>query len=333
MPKLVNLLSPDSMALRYAYGAFSSWRKHRNEEMKLICFAQNNLGTPNLEHEMSNYSNASNYSQPGAATPGHTSTTLTQQNFLERVDFAKSEIKTLTHNIQNIAALHQRALSSPDNNLTAELENLVTKTQLKNTQIRDQIKFLEADALKTQDGTKGVKARQAKNLKNDFERALKDYQQEELGYRQKYRDQIARQYRIVNPEASEAEVQEASQLDWGSEGVFQTAVSVSGIYALTKCFHTDKCASSKVTAPARPPQSSVLSVLVIMNSNASKALSLNSPLSSQTWLRWLKHKIRSLSTQSRTPSRQLKMSITPMWRLRRRMSMLGAGDATSGGAC
>jgi len=153
------------------------------------------------------------------------STVLTQQNFLERVDFAKSEIRTLGSNVQEIASLHQRALSSPDSSSSAQLENLVTQTQLKNTQIRDQIKYLEADALKTQDGTKGVKARQAKQLKNDFEKALKDYQQEEVAYRQRYREQIARQYRIVNPEASEAEVNEASELDWGSEGVFQTAVS------------------------------------------------------------------------------------------------------------
>jgi syntaxin 1B/2/3 len=122
--------------------------------------------------------------------------------------------------------LHQRALSSPDSSSSAQLENLVTQTQLKNTQIRDQIKYLELDALKTQDGTKGVKARQAKQLKSDFEKALKDYQQEEVGYRQRYREQIARQYLIVNPDASAAEVNEASELDWGSEGVFQTAVSI-----------------------------------------------------------------------------------------------------------
>jgi syntaxin 1B/2/3 len=117
-------------------------------------------------------------------------------------------------------------LSSPDTNSSAQLEALVTQTQLKNTQIRDQIKFLEMDASKTQDGTRAVKARQAKQLKTDFEKALEDYRSEEVSYRQRYREQIARQYRIVNPDASEAEVNEASELDWGSEGVFQTAVSI-----------------------------------------------------------------------------------------------------------
>ncbi|KAF4632889.1 hypothetical protein G7Y89_g5238 [Cudoniella acicularis] len=183
------------------------------------------LGQPGLQHEMSNYSATSQYSNPGLpASTVPTSNVLTQQNFLERVDYAKSEIRALSSNIQDIASLHQRALSSPDSNSSAQLESLVTKTQLKNTQIRDQIKYLEGDALKTQDGTKGIKARQAKQLKNEFEKALKDYQQEEVAYRQRYREQIARQYLIVNPEATEAEVNEASQLDWGSEGVFQTAL-------------------------------------------------------------------------------------------------------------
>jgi syntaxin 1B/2/3 len=183
------------------------------------------LAQPGLQHELSNYSEASNYSNAGAPiSAAPTSTVLTQQNFLERVDFAKAEIRTLSSNVQEIASLHQRALSSPDSNSSAQLESLVTQTQLKNTQIRDQIKFLEADALKTQDGTKGVKSRQAKQLKSEFEKSLKDYQQEEVGYRQRYREQIARQYRIVNPEASETEVNEAAELDWGSEGVFQTAL-------------------------------------------------------------------------------------------------------------
>ena len=174
---------------------------------------------------MSNYSATSQYSNsgaPGAAAPS--STVLSQQDFLQRVDLAKSKIRELGGNIQRIASLHQAALSSPDNNSESRA---VTDTQLLNTSIRDQIKFLESDAVKTQDGTKSVKTRQAKQLKAEFEKALKDYQQEEVAYRQRYREQIARQYKIVNPDASDAEVNEASEMDWGSEGVFQTAVGSS----------------------------------------------------------------------------------------------------------
>lgn len=179
-----------------------------------------------MQHRGSNHSGTSAYSNtapPAIAVP--TSRVLSQPDFLSRVDFCKQEIGTLTSNIQSIATLHQRALSSPDSNSSQQLESLVASTQLKNTQIRDQIKYLEADAAKTTDSTRSVKARQAKQLKDTFESELKSYQQEEMQYRQRYRDQIARQFRIVNPEASEAEVEEASQMDWGQEGVFQTAVS------------------------------------------------------------------------------------------------------------
>ena len=178
---------------------------------------------------MSNYSQASQYSASGAPGLPSSSQTLTRQDFLSRIEFAKSEIRALSLNITSISNLHQRALSSPDQNSSAELENLITQTQLKNTQILDQIKFLELDAAKTTDGSKPTKTAQAEKLKRDFERELKGYQQEEVAYRQRYREQIARQYRIVNPEASEAEVNEASELDWGSEGVFQTAVSYSAL--------------------------------------------------------------------------------------------------------
>ncbi|RFU27254.1 hypothetical protein B7463_g9077, partial [Scytalidium lignicola] len=186
-------------------------------------YDQNHLQAPGLAQEMSNYSQESHYSNSGA--PAATApTVLSQQNFLDRVDFAKAEIRTLTSNIQEIASFHQRALSSPDSSLSAQLEDLVTKTQLKNTQIRDQIKFLELDAAKTHDGTKNIKDRQVKQLKGDFDKELKSYQQEEMGYKQRYREQIARQYRIVNPDATEEEVGEAAEMDWGSEGVFQTAL-------------------------------------------------------------------------------------------------------------
>ncbi|RAL64045.1 hypothetical protein DID88_003233 [Monilinia fructigena] len=173
-------------------------------------YGGNHLAQPGLSHEMPNYSHTSNYSSgtPGAIPPP-SNNVLTQQQFLDRVDYAKSEIRSLSSNISQIATLHQRALSSPDSSSTASLEALVTETQLKNTKIH---------------GTKNVKSTQAKRLKTEFENQLQQYREEELNYRNEYRRQIGRQYRIVNPEATEAEVEEASQMDWGSEGVFQTAL-------------------------------------------------------------------------------------------------------------
>ena len=190
-----------------------------------------------MTHELSNYSQGSNYSGPASGPASNYSdprlsnygpsgsTVLSQQDFLARIESIRSSIATLTAHISQIATLHQRALSSPDSGSSAELEHKVTQTQILNTQIKDQIKRLELDAGKTPDaGLKRMKDTQVGGLKRGFKNQLENYQQEESEYRQRYREQIARQYRIVNPEATDAEVNEAAIADWGNEGVFQTAV-------------------------------------------------------------------------------------------------------------
>jgi len=154
------------------------------------------------------------------------STVLTNDDFLGRVENTRSEIRQLTSNVAEIGTIHQRVLGSPDNSSSAQLENLVAQTQILNTRIKDQIKFLEMDAAKSlRNGSKNTtKDSQVRTLRNNFKSQLEDYEREETLYRQRYQEQIARQYRIVNPEASESEVREAAEADWGDEGVFQTAV-------------------------------------------------------------------------------------------------------------
>ncbi|KAI0870336.1 putative syntaxin-like protein psy1 [Hypoxylon argillaceum] len=166
------------------------------------------------EHELQNYGQ-----QPAAPQ------TLPQHEFLGRIDFLRNEIGTLTTNVQAIASLHQRSLTEADGGLSGQqLERLVAETQSLNSGIRDQLKFLANDANRTVDGSRAVKERQTNTIKAQFERELRSYQEEELAFRGRYRDQIARQYRIVNPDASEDEVRQATEADWGNEGVFQTAL-------------------------------------------------------------------------------------------------------------
>ncbi|CAJ2502838.1 Uu.00g102320.m01.CDS01 [Anthostomella pinea] len=165
-------------------------------------------------HEMQDYSQ-----QPAA------SQTLPQSEFLNRIQFLRNEIGTLRNNVQAISSLHQRSLAEADNGLSAQqLERISAETQHLNGGIRDQLKFLANDANKTTGGSRSVKDTQVKAIKSEFERELRNYQEEEGSFRSRYRDQIARQYRIVNPDANEEEVREATEADWGNEGVFQTAL-------------------------------------------------------------------------------------------------------------
>ncbi|KAI9753148.1 MAG: hypothetical protein M4579_005311 [Chaenotheca gracillima] len=180
---------------------------------------------PALAHETSNYSQSqtSNYSTPQP-------TILSQGDFLARVEAIRGRITTLTSNVSNISTLHQRALAEAGSGSSSSLESLVSQTQILNTKIKDEIRSLEVDAKKTPQGQGGsgglrkVKLDQHAALKRSFDKELQGYQEEERTYQRRYRDQIARQYRIVNPDADAAEVEEATNADWGNEGVFQTAL-------------------------------------------------------------------------------------------------------------
>ncbi|KAI1327330.1 t-SNARE [Xylariaceae sp. FL0255] len=175
--------------------------------------AEQGYGYGQEQHEMQNYP------QQSAVQ------TLSQQDFLGRIDFLRNEIGSLTNNVQAIGSLHQRSLAEADGGMSSQqLERIVAETQSLNSGIRDQLKFLANDANRTSDGSRSVKERQVQTIKAQFERELRNYQEEESSFRSRYRDQIARQYRIVNPEASEQEVQQATEADWGNEGVFQTAL-------------------------------------------------------------------------------------------------------------
>jgi len=170
------------------------------------------------QYEMQPYGETDKYAEQPAPI------VMSQQDFLQRVQYLRSEIQGLTSDIENIAQLHQRSLSSPDNSASYQLEQVVSATQLRNTAVKDGIKALEKDLAKTRDGSRATKTAQLNSLKNTFKSELTKYQQIEQDYQRRYRDQIARQFRIVHPDATEAEVEEATQMDWGNEGVFQEAL-------------------------------------------------------------------------------------------------------------
>jgi syntaxin 1B/2/3 len=183
----------------------------------------------------SQYSTTQATTAPGHQVPGVVATgtqapmqqaaptVLSNQDFLSRVEAAKADIRQLTQYISEIASAHQRTLNSPDASSNSALESIITQTQVLNTSIKDQIKFLETDAARS-GRNNNIKNSQVGQLKTSFKKQLEEYRNEEASYERRYREQIARQYRIVNPEATDAEVQEASNADWGNEGVFQTAV-------------------------------------------------------------------------------------------------------------
>jgi len=272
------------------------------------------------------------------AAEQHGARPLSQEDFLARVSGAKERINQLTADIQAISNIHQRMLSSPDNRSSAELEAIVSQTQIRNTQIKDEIKFLERDA--GRDPSNSLKQSQVKNLKSTFKKQLEDFQREEADYSKRYREAIGRQYRIINPEATDAEVQEAQNSDWGDEGIFTQAVGHAS--QLASCYLALPQAmlltavpnpSSSPIAPAKPRASSAPSAPATTTSNASRRPCRSSRSSSpSSTSRSCTKKLRS----SRQRSKQPKSRAT---RRRRTCSSTRASRArdgrgsSSGGRC
>ncbi|KAF2709959.1 t-SNARE [Pleomassaria siparia CBS 279.74] len=204
------------------YGGVQQQHQQQQQQQQQQDDYQHNAPPP--AHDDPAYSQPSQYSAP-APIPAHQATPLSRDDFLQRIEGAKGRINQLASQITEIEGIHQRMLSSPDNRASAQLESIVSETQVRNTSIKDEIKFLEKDA--SREPSNSFKRSQVDALKRSFTAQLRDFEQAEAAYSKRYREAIARQYRIVNPEATEAEVNEAANADWGNEGIFQQALKTN----------------------------------------------------------------------------------------------------------
>jgi syntaxin 1B/2/3 len=159
---------------------------------------------------------------------GHQSMEL--QEFLNEVTGITGMVTTFRNNVLQISSLHNQSLQSYDHGSTTgssnQLEALVADTSILTKQIRDGIKYLERDTLMSDYSTQNTKSVQANKLKADFDKELKAYQQVENQFRTRYREQMSRQYRIVNPEATDNEIEQL--VESGETQVFSQALLSGG---------------------------------------------------------------------------------------------------------
>ncbi|KAG5359388.1 Protein SSO1 [Yarrowia sp. C11] len=145
--------------------------------------------------------------------------------FFEEVDDIKTSVRQYEQNIDSIETLHKRILSEIDDEQQTysreQMESLADETSALSQSLKDRIKSLQSRS--TRDSTKKT---QAQNLKRQFMSAIQRYQTVEATFRHRYRDQAERQYRIVRPEATDAEVKAAID-DAQGEQIFSQALKTS----------------------------------------------------------------------------------------------------------
>lgn len=138
-------------------------------------------------------------------------------------------IDSIERNLERLRFLQTRAIDDPDasqgTQTNRELDNLSTETMTLYRNFGARIKAIKQQRESGEPRNKPQVGKVDRKLKN----AINEYQQVESEFRKKLSEQMARQYRIVKPEASEEEVRAAIE-DTSNNQVFSQAVSALSFF-------------------------------------------------------------------------------------------------------
>jgi syntaxin 1B/2/3 len=144
------------------------------------------------------------------------------QEFFNEIAYLRQGNQDINDRITEIENLHQESLSRIDESSTAQttaaLDAAVAEVSQMNRSLAGRIRDLKQRTHRDQD-----KAGQVGVIERSFKQTLTRYQQVEVSYQRKARDQLARQYKIANPDATDEEIREAQEAN-SNAPVFSQAV-------------------------------------------------------------------------------------------------------------
>ncbi|KXJ91280.1 t-SNARE [Microdochium bolleyi] len=179
------------------------------------------------------YGGNSGYEQIDDYNPtGHEMASLTQNqggyavNIFDEISQVNRGIDTIDQNLNQLKMLQQRSLDEADSsgasNTSRQLNGLSADTMAQYRTLTDQVRKIKSSP----DAQQPKFRAQVGNVDRRLKSAIQAYQQVESQYRKRTQDQMARQYRIVRPDASEDEVRAAVEDQTGGQ-VFQQALMQS----------------------------------------------------------------------------------------------------------
>ncbi|CAE6410255.1 unnamed protein product [Rhizoctonia solani] len=153
--------------------------------------------------------------------------------FYDEITAIQDLIHSYRDNITRISNLHSRSLTVTDDESlrqsTGELDAIGSQTHDLSSQIKQRIQTLEANRGKVQGRDKDAWIQQTNVVKTRFVAAIQEYQQAEQQYRQRSRQRVERQVRIVKPDATQQEIDSVVNNDQGAQ-VFSQALMSSNRY-------------------------------------------------------------------------------------------------------
>ncbi|KAH6657890.1 t-SNARE [Truncatella angustata] len=134
-------------------------------------------------------------------------------------------IDTIDKNLQQMRMLQDRSLNEADSSAsgtTRQLDSLSSETMAHYRTLVDRVRVLKSNP----ESQTPKNSPQVQRIDRRLKEAINAYQQVESQFRKKNQDQMARQYRIVRPDADESEVRAAVDDPTGGQ-VFQQALMQS----------------------------------------------------------------------------------------------------------
>ncbi|KAG9096507.1 Plasma membrane t-SNARE, secretory vesicle fusion [Ceratobasidium sp. UAMH 11750] len=204
--------------------------------------AERAQGGPAEEHSYPTQTNERPYEMDSYAQPaaGYTNsgnnygggeTEMTR--FYDEITAIQDLIHSYRDNIKTITNLHSRSLTATDDEAlrraTSELDGVSTQTHDISSEIKRRIQALEAGRGKVSGRDREAWIQQTNVVKSRFVAAIQEYQQAEQQYRQKSRQRMERQVRIVKPDATQDEIAAVVNNDEGTQ-VFSQALMSSNRY-------------------------------------------------------------------------------------------------------
>ncbi|OAA73860.1 syntaxin [Cordyceps fumosorosea ARSEF 2679] len=136
-------------------------------------------------------------------------------------------ISQIERNLEQLRMLQQRTLDDADSSSSSaanrQLDALSSETMAQYRELTERVRTVKSSPEANTPKNKPQVGRVDRRLKQ----AIQQYQQVESGFRKRTQDQMARQYRIVRPDASEQEVRAAVE-DTSNTQVFSQALMQSG---------------------------------------------------------------------------------------------------------
>ncbi|ORY23429.1 t-SNARE, partial [Naematelia encephala] len=148
-------------------------------------------------------------------------------DFWSELSNTNANLSTLQEQIQAVRSAHQQSLTSTDPQATTYATQLNDQAKATREQCAGQLKKL----YKLAKGDKAMK-NQAQSCKTRFQGLLQEHQVIESEFRKKVRERAGRQYRIVNPQATDEEVQQVLEDD--QPQIFSQALLNSNRYGAAR---------------------------------------------------------------------------------------------------